>query len=313
MSKEQIIQFKESLKHANYWLIIPVIIMSLLSHLSRAMRWKLLMRPMGYLPKTSTTFFTIMTGYLVNTFLPRAGEILKCSLLSKYAKIPMNKLIGTVLVERAFDLICYLALILITIIIQINFVSQYVKTKLSGLVSNKHGMPPWIKLVVFISIVIIVIAIIKWIFKKYELHPYIVSIKGFHIGLKEGFRTITRLKKRRLFLAHTFFIWLMYLLEIYIGFFALEATSNLNIIHACSVLSLATLGMIVSPGGIGAFPLAVQEVLLLYNIDNVSFGWLIWGISTAIIIVAGIICFTLLIYQKKVIYEDIPATGVKDI
>ena len=68
---------------------------------------------------------------------------------------------------------------------------------------------------------------------------------------------------------------------------------------ALSVLSLATLAMIVSPGGLGAFPVAVQQVLLIYNVDNISFGWLMWGATTAIIIVAGIICFGLLIYQNK--------------
>ena len=303
MTPGQITQFKESLRHANYWLLIPVVVMALLSHFSRAIRWKILMAPMGYKPRTSTTFYTIMAGYLVNTFLPRAGEILKCSLLSKYARIPMNKLIGTVLVERAFDLICYLVLIFFTILLQINFVSSYVKSKLAGFTSNKHGLPGWIKLIVFISLIIILIAIIKWIFKKYSNHHYIIGLKGFHIGLNEGLTTIKNLKNRRWFILHTLFIWSMYLLEIYTGFFALDATSHLNIINAFTVLSLATLGMIVSPGGIGAFPLAVQEVLLLYNIDNVSFGWLIWGIMTAIIIVGGIICFILLVYQKKKIYE----------
>jgi hypothetical protein len=95
----------------------------------------------------------------------------------------------------------------------------------------------------------------------------------------------------------------MYLLEIYIGFSALSATSHLGIIEACSVLSLATLGMIVSPGGIGAFPLAVQEVLLIYNVDNVSFGWLIWGVSTAIVIVVGLTCLGLLMYKNKKLNE----------
>jgi hypothetical protein len=88
-----------------------------------------------------------------------------------------------------------------------------------------------------------------------------------------------------------------------VGFSALSATSHLGIVEACSVLSLATLGMIVSPGGIGAFPLAVQEVLLIYNIDNVSFGWLIWGVSTAIILVVGLISFGLLLRQNKKLHE----------
>ena len=88
-----------------------------------------------------------------------------------------------------------------------------------------------------------------------------------------------------------------------LGFSALSATAHLGITEACSVLSLATLGMIVSPGGIGAFPLAVQEVLLIYNVPNVSFGWMIWGVSTGIIIVVGLISFGLLIYKNKQLNE----------
>jgi len=114
-------QFGESLHYANYWLLIPIIVLALLSHLSRAVRWKLLMEPMGYKPSIANTFYSLMSGYLLNTFLPRAGEVLRCSLLSRYEKIPMNKLIGTVLVERTFDLSCYVIFIVITILMLINF------------------------------------------------------------------------------------------------------------------------------------------------------------------------------------------------
>lgn len=303
MTAAQRAQFAESLKNANYWLLIPVIILALLSHISRSVRWKILMEPMGYKPSTANTFYAVMCGYFVNTFLPRAGEVLKCSLLTRYEKIPLNKLIGTVLVERVFDLFCYFIFIIITILIQINYVSTFVKEKLSAIAFNKHGLPLWIKLLIAVCIILLLIFLFKWIFKKYAHHPYIITIKGFHIGLKEGISTIAHLKNRGWFIFHTVFIWAMYLLEIYIGFSALTATSHLGIAQACSVLSLATLAMIVSPGGIGAFPLAVQQVLLIYKIDNLSFGWLIWGITTGIIIVVGSISFGLLVNKNKHLHE----------
>ena len=296
-------QFGESLQYANYWLLIPVIIMAILSHISRAVRWKILIEPMGYKPSTAKTFYTVMTGYLVNTFLPRAGEVIKCTLLSRYEKIPFNKLIGSILVERAFDLVCYIVFIAITILIQITYVSKFVREKFSQIAANKSGSPVWVKLLIGIGILLLIILFLKWVFKKYAHHPHIISIKGFHIGLKEGFSAIARLKNRGWFIFHTIFIWTMYLLEIYVGFSALSATSHLGMVEACSVLSLATLGMIVSPGGIGAFPLAVQEVLLIYNVDNVSFGWLIWGVSTAIVLVGGLISFGLLVYKYKKLNE----------
>src|ERR1700733_3914389 len=72
-------QFSESLKNADYWLVLPVIVMAILSHISRSVRWKILIEPMGYKPSTVNTFYSVMCGYVANTFLPRAGEILKCS------------------------------------------------------------------------------------------------------------------------------------------------------------------------------------------------------------------------------------------
>jgi len=307
MSAVQKSQFFESLKHANYWLILPVAIMAILSHISRAVRWKILIEPMGYKPSTTNTFYSVMSGYLANTFLPRAGEILKCSLLSKYEKIPMNKLIGTILIERLFDFICYLVLIVITILIQINNVSDFVKLKFSEIANKNRTFPVELKLAIVVLIIAVIIIILRWVFKKYAHHRYIISIKGFHIGFREGLHSIRYLKNRGWFLAHTIFIWTLYLLEIYVGFSALSATAHLGIAEACSVLSLATLGMIVSPGGIGAFPLAVQEVLLIYDVDNVSFGWLIWGVSTAIIIVVGLISLGLIVYKNKKLNEAKPA------
>lgn len=292
-------QFSESLKNANYWLVLPVIVMAILSHISRSVRWKILIKTMGYQPSTVNTFYSVMSGYVANTFLPRAGEILKCSLLSRYEKIPINKLIGTILIERVFDLICYFIFVVLTILIQLDKVSHFVSDKFSEMGNQDNSFPGWLKLIIAILIILMLVLFFKWVFKKFAHHRYIVHIKGFHLGFKEGLNSIRCLKNKGWFFVHTVFIWTMYLLEIYVGFSALSATAHLGIRQACSVLSLATLGMIVSPGGIGAFPLAVQEVLLIYDVDNVSFGWLIWGVSTAIIIVVGLFSFMLLVYKNK--------------
>jgi uncharacterized protein (TIRG00374 family) len=310
MTMAQKHQFSESLRYANYWLLVPVVIMAILSHISRSVRWKILIQPMGYNPSTLNTFYSVMSGYVANTFVPRAGEILKCSLLGRYEKIPVNKLIGTILIERAFDLICYLILIVLTILIQINRVSAFVNEKFSEWANANRRYPLWAKLIVAVLIITVLIYLVKLIFKKFAHHRYIIHIKGFHIGFVEGLNSIRYLKNKGWFLGHTVFIWGLYVMEIYVGFSALSATSHLGIAEACSVLSLATLGMIVSPGGIGAFPLAVQEVLLIYNVDNISFGWLIWGVSTGIILVVGLFSFVLLVYKNKKLNEAKPPSLV---
>ena len=104
-------EFYAAFRHTNYWLMIPVLIMSLLSHLSRSMRWKLLMEPLDYNPALRNVFAVTMVGYLANAAIPRLGEVLKCSFLARYEKLKIDKLFGTILVERTFDLICYVCLL----------------------------------------------------------------------------------------------------------------------------------------------------------------------------------------------------------
>lgn len=299
MTPMQRIQFRDSLQNANYIVLIPIVIMSLLSHVSRAIRWKILIEPMGYYPSTANAFYATLCGYFANTFVPRAGEVLRCTLLGRYEKIPVTKLIGTILVERFFDLFCYFLIIVFSILIQLETVSNFVKKKFLEISAKEAVIPAWVKVLVLLLIIYLIFLLIKWLFKKHANHRHIIRLKGIHIGLKEGFSSIKHLKKRRSFVFHTFFIWSMYLLQIYVGFYALSSTSGLGISAAFSVLSLATLAMIVAPGGIGAFPVAVQQVLLIYKIDNISFGWLMWGATTGIIIVAGFISFGLLILTNR--------------
>ena len=289
MSAEQEVLFKESLRNAHYIYLIPVTIIALLSHVSRAMRWKILIEPLGYHPSTSNTFYATMCGYLANTFVPRAGEILRCTVLSRYEKIPATKLFGTILLERVFDLFCYFLLIVFTVLIQLETVSDFVKTKINQITGFASGSSLWLMIALILLVIFVGIFAVK----------LVIKLKGLHLGLKEGFLTVIHLKKRKQFIAHTIFIWAAYTTQIYIGFSALSATSSLGFGAALSVLSLATLAMIVSPGGLGAFPVAVQQVLLVYNVDNISFGWLMWGATTTIVIVAGIICFGLIIYQNR--------------
>ena len=299
MTSSEWTQFKESLLKAHYIVLLPVFIIAILGHISRAMRWKILIEPMGYRPATSNTFYAVMCGYLGNTFLPRAGEILRCTLLSRYEKIPVTKLFGTILLERIFDLLCYFLFIIITFLIQVEVVSDFIRSKIGLLFNQKRAVPLWAVVLIILFFAGIFVLIVRWTLIRYKNHRYVIKLRGLQVGLKEGFTTILHLKRRPEFIGHTIFIWATYLIEIYIGFSALSATSSLGMGAAFSVLSLATLAMIVSPGGLGAFPIAVQQVLLIYNVDNISFGWLMWGVTTAIILLVGILSFGLLIYQNK--------------
>ena len=299
MTQLQKVQFVETLKNAHYIYLLPILILAVLSHLSRAMRWKIMLEQMGYHPSTSNTFYATLTGYFANNFVPRAGEIMRCSMLTRYEKIPFSKAFGTVIVERLFDLISYGVVIIITFLIQINTVTDFISEKMEAIVPKTFVISPWLIGAIVVALLLIAYFVIKWGFTKFTHLGIVKKTEQVIVGLKEGFLTIIHLKKRKAFLFHTIFIWTLYLLQIYVGFNALNITSGLGIGAAFSVLSLSTLAMIISPGGIGAFPVAVQQVLLIYHVDNISFGWLIWGANTGIIIILGIMSFTLLHFKNK--------------
>ena len=294
-------EFYEALSNTNYWLLIPVLLMSLLSHLSRAMRWKIIMEPLGYKPSLNNVFAVTMVGYFANSAIPRLGEVLKCSLLAKFEKLKIDKLFGTILVERTFDFVCYLIFIGITVLLQIDLIGNYVSGKLKAIGSG-GGMPIWLKIGIVFVIIIGIVLMLKWLVKKYPTNSLITKLSGFVSGIGAGFKTIRTMKKKRLFLAHTFFIWSMYLLQVYVGFYAMEATDQLSMYAAFSVLSLSTLAMIATPGGMGSFPVFVAQTLLIYGVatpQGKAFGWLLWGANTLIVVIVGLIALLLLPYMNK--------------
>lgn len=302
MTAEQIAKFKFALSNANYGLLVPVIFMALASHFSRSIRWRILMAPMGYKPSIFNTFGVTMVGYLANSFVPRLGEILKCTMLGKYEKIPVQKLIGTVVIERLFDICCYFVIILITVLIQYKLVGNFVSIELAKIIHNNIGLPIWAKSLLLIVAIFLVIYLLRFIIRKYSASGFIKRLRNFIIGLREGVASIKNLQKRGWFLFHTLFIWSMYLLQIYVGFSAIQDVAHLGLDAACSVLTLATLAMIITPGGLGTFPTAIFLVLSLYKIDpstGEAFGWLMWGTTTFIILFFGFICVGVLFFINK--------------
>lgn len=294
-------EFYSSIENADYRIIFPVAVMSVLSHISRCLRWRLLMEPLHYYPRLSNLFAVTMIGYLANAAVPRLGEILKCTFLAKYEKLKVNQLVGTIIVERSFDLICYLIFIGITILIQIQLIGGYFKKKWIDLPSIT-GSNMLMKFLVIFSSLFVVWKLMKWLARKKPENKIISGIHNFIAGVGDGFKSIKKLKKRKLFLLHTIFIWTMYLGQIYVGFKGMDGTASLPISAAFSVLTLATLSMIVTPGGIGSFPIFVMQTLLLYGIHaplGKAFGWVMWGVSTGLIIMIGLISLLIIPYLNK--------------
>lgn len=295
-------QFVTSLKTANYYLLIPVFFILTASHVSRAMRWKILMGSMGYNPRLSNTFCAVMVGYLANFAFPRLGEVLKCTILGKYEKVPPDKLVGTILVERAVDMFSFFIVIVISLLTQAKVVGAYAKNIFNNYIFNGNSTQSAIKIALFIAVLIGGIFLLQWIFKKYLHIKIIQKLKAIFDGVKEGLLSVKNLKNKWQFILHSIFIWSCYAIGTYIGFFAIKETASLPLLASFPVLVFGTVATIITAGGIGLYPVFVMEAMRLYEIP-VSFGtangWLQWSAQFIIILVVGFICLLVLPYLNK--------------
>lgn len=290
-------QIRLSLKQANYWLFVPVFLMLLLSHYVRALRWKILMEPLGYKPGTFNVFNAVMIGYLANLAFPRLGEVLKCTLLARYEKVAPDKLVGTIVAERAIDLVCLITAFAITILLQIDTVGNYALITLQDIFLGDDKEFSWFRFVLFLGIAASALFLFYWILRTFKHIKIIEKIRNVIKGIWSGLNSVRFIKRRRIFLLHTVLIWTLYFLSSRVGFYAMEEVSHLGTREAFSILSFGSIGMIATQGGIGAYQFIVQEILMLYGLSQITgftFGWILWIAQTLVILLGGLICFILL-------------------
>lgn len=295
-------EFKNSLLTAHFWLMIPVFLILSLSHIIRALRWRILMQPMGYTPSFLNTFFAVMIGYLANLAVPRLGEVLKCTILAKYEKVPAEKLIGTILIERAIDVISLGLVFLLAFITQFNIVGEFGKQLLQQLFENNSGRFSWFKLGVFVSVLASFIIAVKIWFYQFAHLKIVIFFNKIIKGIWEGIASVRKLRQKGLFIFYSVSIWCLYIGGTWVGLLAMDGTAQLGIKDAISVLAFASIGMIVTPGGIGAYAFFLAKVLEKSNIPfEIGFanGTLQWFAQFMIVVIIGSICMGLLPYYNK--------------
>jgi len=302
MSDKDLADCKNALQSARYFLFIPVFFILFISHISRAIRWKILMKPMGYTPTFLNTFFAVMVGYLANLAVPRLGEILKCTILGKYEKVPPDKLVGTILIERAVDVVCLLLVFVVAIVSQASILSNYATKTIQDNFISGGTKPLVIKFLAIIFFLVFIFLLSKWVFKKYGHSKIVRKINDIFNGVKTGILSVKDLENKWGFIFHSLLIWTCYLGGTYLGFFATSGTAGLPLAAVFPILAFASIGMIITPGGIGAYPRFIMEVMLLYNIEKgigYANGTLQWVAQFLIILVLGFISLVLLPYYNK--------------
>ena len=277
-------------KEANYSFIFLGLFFGILSHLSRAYRWKFMLKPLGFKPKFTNSILAVLVGYLVNLAIPRAGEISRATVMTNYEKIPFEKAFGTIVAERIADLIMMLSIVAITLFVQFDFIYDLL---------TKNFNP--LKISVGFAVLIVGFYIFTSFVKK-ATSGFLLKIKTFVSGLIEGVTSIFKMKNKWAFIFHTVFIWAMYVAMFWATIPAIE---GLNVPFGGILIGFIAGGFSIAAtnGGIGLYPIAVASALALFDIPAetaTAFGWIMWTAQTAMIVIFGGLAFLLLpIYNKN--------------
>ena len=272
----------------NYFWIWLSVLLGVLSHISRPVRWRYLIRPLGHNPGLLNTFFAVMIGYIMNLVIPRMGELSKCGVLARYEKISFARLIGTVITERIFDLIALGIFTVLMVFTQFGQVLRFlnenpdIRDKVMSLATS-----PWLLGGGFLALLVLAVSWRK--IKKSSLYR---RLGGYVTHFREGIMSVRYIRNKWAFLFHTAFIWTMYYMMLYVSFFAFDFTSELSPLAGLTTFVMGSFGMVAPvQGGIGAWHFMTQQSLSLYGIsyDNgIIFAFLAHGVMTLMVIVLGL-------------------------
>lgn len=301
---QDITTIKESIINANYWWLGLSIILGIMSHTSRVLRWQLLINPLGYKPRNTTLFYSVMVMYLSNLAVPRSGEFVRCSIVNRYEKVPFTALLGTVVTERIIDVIILAFLTIFVLIFQSSVLFNFLKNNPdSQQTLDNLSNYVWIfGLLAVLGILFILLLIVyRKRIKQTKIYlKFQKIISNFIDGLK-SFKTV---EKKGLFLFHSIFIWLLYVIMLIVAFKAFESTSELGFMAALTVFVMSAFGTVFpSPGGIGSYHFMVRETLFIYGVsraNGLAFAFLAHGTQLILFLVFGLISLLIISALKSI-------------
>ena len=294
------------------------IIFAAMAHFFRALRNILLIDPLGYRVRKTTAFYSVMTCYLANLAIPRLGEVLRCTFLQRYDQVTFQKSIGTIVVERMFDLLVFVLLLILVIFLNQGLLSDLVVNNQDGTTLGNWIHAKWMMIcglkywfLGFFTGAVASFLYVKY-FKKGKIErtkkqsKIVLKIKNIISGLWQGLISIKDLRHPYLFVIYTIALWVCYYLGGYFCFFAFDFLQNLDQISmaALVVLAVGSIGFMIAQGGLGAYPLIVAGVLVLYGVDyaqGLAAGWIGWSAQTIMVLVVG---FTTLILSSFLKIEN---------
>ena len=319
LSKEDIHMIFTSMALVNNpqgWLFIGLSVLAIVAaDLIRAARAELLLKSIHYRPRFSMMFYSVMVCYIANLALPRLGEILRCTFLQRYENIPFQKSLGTVILERAVDVVCWLFLLIIALLLNNGLLSNLIVDQSQQLTLEEWFAQKGLSYVgnyllyIIIGVIVLLIVVIRLTRNWWQKRPALVKVADFFKGIWRGFVSIKDIPNPWHFVFWTVAMWVSYYLGVYLFFHALPYLQHIGPGAAFTVLIFGTIAFMISQGGLGAYPLITAGIVMLYGISytqGLAAGWIGWILQTVVSLVLGLYSLIATSFYKRHDAAEIP-------
>ena len=281
--RRQIIHYISSA--SPFWIGLSVVL-GVLSHVSRAVRWRYLLAPLGYKPGMLNAIFIVLIAYFANLGIPRSGEVLRATVLTTYEGVPFEKGFGTIVTERVIDLIMLLLIVGLALILQTDIILVFLEQRGVSMLG---------------TVTILVVGLLGMLLGIYLIKrsksKLANKLKVLLRGLMDGLLSVFKMEKKWPFLFHTLFIWASYVGMFWVIKHTVAETQTLEFSQLLVAFVAGAFAISTTNGGIGLYPIAVSAALGLFGISSVSgnaFGWIMWISQTLMVVVFGAISFIVL-------------------
>lgn len=283
-------------------LTIPLIV---LSHVVRAIRWRLLLRPAAPHVRRTTAFSSVMIGYAVNTIIPRLGEVVRPWILARREALSLSLAMSSVLVERVIDVITLLVSITAVVLVA----PSIIHTMLPGVSVETLSLRLGIPAIGLIAVLVLVVftnlgpAIIRHTVGR--VYPALASrLDSVLTNVRDGMKAVREPQLYATLIIQSFLVWVLYIIPIWITAQAMPFASahELTVMGATSLLLVISVGVTIAPtpGAFGVYQSFAQVGLMALTSATASealaFAMIAWIVNYGISFVVGGLCW---LYESK--------------
>ena len=307
----QLSKIAEALREGSYGWAVPLVVVTLLSHLLRAWRWQVLIEalpprsPEAGPPRVSlkTAFYSLMIGYMVNYAVTRAGEVARTANLIAHEKLPFSGVLGTVVVERILDALVLALGVLLSFFLMID----------QSAIIQEHFIDPFLAYLSQIPTALLaglllgfaaLVGFVYWTgFRREDARLrrfWNPRLRPIWISFKDVLATVVRSPRRFTLVFSTAAIWFCYLLMAYVPLllFNIAGPYGLSLLDTLSIMFLGAVGVAIPlPGGVGSFHYITRQTLVfLFGVNEsiaVTYAFFVHGGQLVFFVIVGFLCLLL--------------------